>query len=116
MTASSTGKTLPAEDISHKPDGVVERVSSGAHTAVDQAERKAIPAISHVAEMAHHAVDATAERVAPAADWLAEHRDSLKASEKRLLAETCGYVQAHPIASLGMAVVAGFVLSRVLRS
>lgn len=116
MTPSSTSTTSGSDHSTRNAEGVVDRASSSAHAAVDEAARKASPAIDHVAEMAHHAVDAAAEGVAPAAEWLAEHRDSLKASEQKLLAETRNYVQTHPLASLGMAVVAGFVLSRILRA
>lgn len=116
MTPSSSSTTSASDNLTRNAEGVVDRASSSAHAAVDEAAHKASPAIEHVAEMAHHAVDAAAQGVAPAAEWLAEHRDTFKASEEKLLADTRNYVQTHPLASLGMAVVAGFVLSRILRA
>lgn len=116
MNPSSTSTTSATDTTTRNPEGVVDRASSSAHAAVDEAARKASPAIDHVAEMAHHAVDAAAQGVAPAAEWLSEHRDTFKATEQQLLADTRNYVHAHPLASLGMAVVAGFVLSRILRA
>jgi ElaB/YqjD/DUF883 family membrane-anchored ribosome-binding protein len=47
---------------------------------------------------------------------LGERRDKLQATERKLLTDTCSYVQTHPMASLGMAVLAGFLLSRIIRS
>lgn len=103
-------------------DGALSKASSGAHTAVDSIAgaadgvlRKAQPAIDQVATMAHQAVDKVASAAAPTADWLAEQGESLNATQKKLMSDTCGYVSANPLKSIGIAVLAGFVISRIIR-
>ena len=65
--------------------------------------------------MAHKAVDKVAGAAGPTADWLAEQGESLNATQKKLMKDTCGYVSAHPLKSVGIAVLAGFLLSRMIR-
>ncbi|RPJ45861.1 MAG: hypothetical protein EHM16_11340 [Betaproteobacteria bacterium] len=102
--------------------GALHKASSSAHAAVnsvagmaDEAARKAKPAIDHVAAMAHQAVDKVAGAAAPTADWLAEQGESLNDSQKKLMANTCQYVSAHPLKAVGIALVTGFILSRLIR-
>ena len=99
----------------------LSKASSSAHAAVnsiavaaDGVARKAKPAIDRAAAMAHQAVDAAADAAAPAADWLAEKGESLIATKKKLVGDTCNYVSANPLKSVGIAVVAGFLLSRIV--
>jgi len=77
------------------------------------ASENALPAIDRVATMAHHAVDKAAVAAAPTAEWLSEQGDSLKATQKKLLTGATDYVTANPYTSIGVAVVAGFLLSRI---
>ena len=70
-------------------------------------------AIDRVATMAHQAVGKAAVAAAPTADWLSEQADMLNARQKKLVAEATDYVSANPLKSIGVAVVAGFLLSRI---
>jgi ElaB/YqjD/DUF883 family membrane-anchored ribosome-binding protein len=81
----------------------------------DDAARKIKPVIDKVAAMAHQAVDKAAGTAAPTVDWLAGQGERLNATQKKLAADTCSYVSANPLKSVGIAVVAGFLLSRILR-
>ncbi len=101
--------------------GTLNKVSTSAHSAVDsfaasadEAARKAKPAIDKVTAMAHQAVDKAAGAAAPTADWLMEQGESLNASQKKLVSDTCSYVSANPLKSVGIALVAGFLLSRMI--
>lgn len=121
MEATVRGNTPSASGMLHNTEGALSKVSSGAHAAVnsvagaaDEAARKARPAIDRVAAMAHQAVDTAAGAAAPTADWLAEQGESLNATQKKLVADTCSYVSANPLKSIGIAVVAGFLLSRII--
>ena len=103
-------------------EGALNKASSSAHSAVDSmagaaedAARKAKPAIDRVAAMAHQAVDSAAGAAAPTAEWLAEQGESLNATQKKLVEDTCKYVSANPLKSIGIALVAGFLLSRIMR-
>ena len=95
------------------------KASSGAHAAVSSAAeavtRKAKPAVEQAAAMAHEVVDKASDAAAPTADWLDVQGESLNATRKRLQAQTCSYISAHPLKSIGIAVVAGFAFSRTVR-
>lgn len=121
METTAHGNTLSISGMSNVTEGTLNKASSSAHAAVnsiagaaDKAARQAKPAIDRVAAMAHQAVDKAAGAAAPTADWLAEQGESLKATQKKLVADTCGYVSSNPLKSVGIALVAGFVLSRII--
>jgi len=105
-----------------KPEGMLNMASSSAHAAVesvaglaDEAARKAKPAIDGVAALAHQAVDKVAGAAAPSAEWLADQAGSLKTAQKKLMQDSCSYISANPLTSIAIALVAGFVISRVIR-
>jgi ElaB/YqjD/DUF883 family membrane-anchored ribosome-binding protein len=121
MEATARGNTPSTSGNSNNMDGALNKASSSAHAAVnsiagaaDEAARKAKPAIDRVAAMAHQAVDKAAGAAAPTADWLAEQGESLNATQKKLVADTCNYVSANPLKAIGIAVVAGFLLGRII--
>jgi len=64
---------------------------------------------------AHGAVDQVAEAAAPAAQWLEEQGETLTTNGKNLMDSTCKYVAAHPLQSLGLALAAGYLISRITR-
>lgn len=103
-------------------DDVLAKTTAGAHAAVssiadaaDGAARKVKPAIEQVAAVAHKVVDKAAASAAPAVDWLGEQGENLKATQKRLVTDTSTYIAANPLMSVGIAVVAGILLSRLIR-
>lgn len=121
MHNPARGNTPSTSGFSNYTDGTLGKASAGAHSAVnsiagaaDEAARKARPAIDRVAAMAHQAVDTAADAAAPTADWLAEQGESLNARQKKLVADTCNYVSANPLKAVGIALVAGFLLSRII--
>jgi ElaB/YqjD/DUF883 family membrane-anchored ribosome-binding protein len=72
-------------------------------------------AIDRVASLAHQAVDKAAGAAAPTADWLTEQSGSLKSAQKKLVEDSSTYISAHPLTSVAIAAVTGFVLSRIIR-
>jgi ElaB/YqjD/DUF883 family membrane-anchored ribosome-binding protein len=64
---------------------------------------------------AHGAVDQVADAAAPAAQWLEEQGETLTNSGERLVDSTRHYIAAHPLQSLGMALAAGYLISRIMR-
>jgi len=106
--ASSTG-------MSDTNFGALQRASASAHDTVDEAARKAKPAIDQVAGAVHKVVDKAADAAAPAADWLTHQGESLNAAQKKLVSDTCSYVSAHPLKAVGFALLAGIVISRLTR-
>ena len=121
MEITARGNTPSTSGLSNNNEGVLNKASSNAHAAVnsiagaaDEAARKARPAIYRVAAMAHQAADTAAGAAAPTADWLTEQGESLNATQKKLVADTCSYVSANPLKAVGIALVAGFLLSRII--
>jgi ElaB/YqjD/DUF883 family membrane-anchored ribosome-binding protein len=116
------GNPLPTSGLSGNGGATLHKASSTVHAALnsiagaaDEAARKAKPAIDRVAAAAHQAVDKAAGAAAPTVDWLAGQGESLKVAQKKLVADTCNYISANPLKSVGIAVVAGFLLSRFIR-
>ena len=70
--------------------------------------------IDTASQSAHEAVDKIASATNKAAETLGEKGEQLKNAEQKLMESCRGYVQDNPITSLGIAVAAGFLLSRVL--
>ena len=122
METIARGNTTSTSGKLHNTESPLNKASSSAHAvinsiteAADETERKARPAIDQVAAMAHQAVDRAAGAAAPTADWLTEQGESINASQKQLVADTRSYVSANPLKAVGMAVVAGVVLGRLIR-
>ena len=70
--------------------------------------------IDKASHSAHEAVDKIASATNQAAEALGEKGEQLKNAEQQLMESCRGYVQDNPITSLGIAVAAGFLLSRLL--
>ncbi len=121
MEDTQTGPTAFAPGFGSNGDGALRGPAAAAHATVDaatglagEAARKAQPTIDRVAAMAHQAVDAAADAAAPAADFLAAQGESLQAARKQWVDEASTYVAENPLKSVGIALVAGFVLSRIV--
>jgi ElaB/YqjD/DUF883 family membrane-anchored ribosome-binding protein len=62
----------------------------------------------------HEAVDKVASAATHATEAFDEKSEKLKKTEKRLVNDYTTYTRDHPFKSLGMALAAGFLLSRIL--
>ncbi len=89
-----------------------DRIASGAHQGIDAATKAAHPGVDRAASAAHQAVDS--------ADQMAHHAAEAmdKAGDKgeELIAAATNYMNEHPMMTIGAAITAGFVLSRILSS
>jgi len=92
----------------------VNQAATTAHEAVDTMAETARPAVDRMATSAHEAVDRVAAVAAQAADSLGVKGEQLTIAQNKITAGTRDYVQKHPAAALGIAVAAGYVLSRLL--
>lgn len=72
--------------------------------------------IDKASKSAHEAVDKIVSATSHAAEAVSEKGEQLKNAEQRLMENCRGYVRDNPITSLGIAVAAGFLLSRLLSS
>lgn len=84
--------------------GSVDRLMQGAHQAVDRLATKASPAIDQVRSAATHAGEAVGARL----DELGEIQDQWMDSMR-------DQVRAHPLAVVGVAVLAGLLIGRITR-
>ena len=122
MKTIARDNTPSTSGILHNTEGAVNRASLSAHAVVnsivgvaEEAASRAKPAIDQVAAMAHQAVDRAAGAAAPTADWLAEQGENINARQKQLVAQTRDYVSTNPLKAVGIAAVAGFLLSCLIR-
>jgi alkylation response protein AidB-like acyl-CoA dehydrogenase len=90
----------------------VDRAAKSAHSGIDAATDAAHPTIDRLAAGAHKLVD-NADEVA---DQAVQALGEAGVKGEQLIASGTGYVREHPLLTLGLAVVAGYVLSRLLTS
>ena len=104
------------------PDGsgilqqAADLAAARAHEASDEVADAARPAVEQIASGAHQAIDKIASVATQAAETLGVTGEQMKNTQAQALEQCRAYVRDHPLASLGMAVAAGYVLSRVLSS
>ena len=71
--------------------------------------------LNKAAARARGAIDQVADAAAPGAQWLEEQGEALTAKGEKFMDSASKYVAAHPLQSLGLAVAAGFLISRLTR-
>jgi ElaB/YqjD/DUF883 family membrane-anchored ribosome-binding protein len=71
--------------------------------------------IDRVSSGAHDTVDRVASAASSAADRIGAQSDQWLEAKERWVETTRGYVREHPLAALGVALAAGFLLSRLSR-
>lgn len=94
----------------------VDKATADAHQTIDHAREAARPVMDKAARGAHAAVDSVGTMATSTAEAFDMKSDQLVAAKEELLRATRNYLQVHPVASLGMAVAAGFLLSRIVSS
>jgi ElaB/YqjD/DUF883 family membrane-anchored ribosome-binding protein len=71
--------------------------------------------IDRMAETAHSAVDRATQAAAQVADRFGEKADELLEMKENWVEGARDYVREHPVASLGIALAAGYLLSMITR-
>jgi ElaB/YqjD/DUF883 family membrane-anchored ribosome-binding protein len=71
--------------------------------------------LNKAAARAHGAVDQVTDAAAPAAQWLEEQSETLTTTGEKLVDGTWKYISAHPLQSVGLALAAGYLISRLTR-
>ncbi len=89
---------------------------SAAHDVVDRIAGAASPAVDRLASSAHQAVNKIVGAAGTAAEQFSSKAGQVKAAQARLVTGTSDYVREHPLASLGIVVAAGWLLSRLFSS
>ena len=111
-----TVKPVNGGKIQHSLERGADKATVAAHGAIDSAADATGPALDHMVANAHEAVDRAGIAATGAAETLGVKGDQLNDSSKRMIERTSIYVRENPVTSLGMAVAAGYVLSRLLSS
>ncbi len=112
----TTGKMAGIGDAGGTVARTVDQATTGAHKAIDKASDAARPAVDRLASGAHQAVDKIAGAATQAVETLDLKSEQLKDAQTRLTENCREYVRDNPMTSLGIAVAAGFLLSRLLGS
>lgn len=94
----------------------VDQATAGAHDTINSVSEAARPAVDRIATSAHEVVDKVAGVATQAAETLGVKGDQIKSAQQKLVESAREYMHEHPVATLGIAVAAGFVLSRLLSS
>lgn len=100
----ASNSTSPNDSPASATEGTIDRAMQGANTMVGSAAEKAGPAVDQL----RAGIDGAMASVRNGVDQLSETQQRWAAS-----CRTC--VREHPLASLGFAVAAGMLLSRLLR-
>jgi ElaB/YqjD/DUF883 family membrane-anchored ribosome-binding protein len=89
-----------------------EKTSSGNGSSFDAEQTQS--GIQRAKSSAHQAVDRIADSASQAAERIGVKADQMKEWQQMLIQDCSQYVREKPLQSLGIAVVSGFILSRVL--
>jgi ElaB/YqjD/DUF883 family membrane-anchored ribosome-binding protein len=103
-------------DITNKPGAHESQIGNSVHEGIDRVATAARPAVERIATGAHAAVDRIASAAGHASEALGARSEQLKATQEKVMGNVRGYVREHPLATVGVALAAGYVLSRLLRS
>ena len=90
--------------------------SAGAPNPTHKIADAAGPTVDRVAFNAHEAVDKMADAVTRAAETLDVKGGQLKDLQVQWLEKSSAYIRDNPLKTIGIAVVGGFLLSRLVSS
>ena len=85
----------------------IDRLSTGAHEAVD----KTAASVDRLSSGAHEAVDKVAQAAATAAEQFGQRAEQMRARQEQWTTAARECVRRHPMASIGIAVGVGVLLS-----
>lgn len=82
---------------------------------IDEASSRASAATGRLADRAHGAIDHVSSAVQGAAERVSAKGGEWMERQDEMVHQVRGYVREHPVMALGVAVAAGFLLSRLVR-
>lgn len=94
----------------------VDQAAMGAHETITSVSDSARPAVDRMASSAHEVVNRVAGVASHTAESLGIKGEQLSNAQKRLMESAGEYMREHPLASIGIAVATGYLLSRLLSS
>ncbi len=112
----NTPVATSAEDQDSKLVQTVDKATAGAHRQIDTASEASGPAVDRMVRSAHATVDSIGGMATHAAEALDLKGEQLTKAKNQVFKATDDYLHAHPIVSIGLAVAAGYLISRALSS
>lgn len=112
MTDKTSNNDLDGT-LQHSLERGVDKATAAAHESIDSVSEAARPALDHMTSSAHTAVDRAGIAAGHAAGTVGGKGDRMNATSQKLIEQAGGFVRENPVASLGIAVAAGYFLSRV---
>ena len=94
----------------------INQTASGLHDKIDQVSESARPTVDRAASSAHETVDHLADMASHAAETAQMKTEEFKEMQARFMENATQYVQTHPMASLCIAIAAGFLISKMMSS
>jgi ElaB/YqjD/DUF883 family membrane-anchored ribosome-binding protein len=95
--------------------GSMSNAPDRAHSAVDRVAQTAHEAVDRIASKAGPAVDRVRAGATTAADSMQARMEDLAAMQEQWAEQMRDQVRAHPLAVVGLAVLAGMLLGRLSR-
>jgi ElaB/YqjD/DUF883 family membrane-anchored ribosome-binding protein len=93
-----------------------DNAGAAAHGMIDKISDATAPAVDRVTSGAHQAVDKIADAANQTAATLRARSRRLWSAKTQTMEQCRSYVREHPMISVGVAVAAGFLLSRLWKS
>ncbi len=116
MSSNNSTNTPDSHAVGNAVSRTVDNASGSAHRAIDRASDAARPAVDQLSSGAHKTVERVAGAANSAAQSIDAGSDQLKHAGARF-ADTCrNQLNDKPIATIGIAIGAGFLLSWLMRS
>ncbi len=115
MEAQPTPANSKAADAMPDLQQRIDRAATGVHAAIDSASGAARPTLDRYVAEAHDLVDRMADAVSASGASLDSKTSEASQLGRHARDEVRGYIDRHPVATLGLALGAGFLLSRLLR-
>ena len=103
------------QGLGNSANRTLDDVTVSAHEKVDQLSDAVQPVVDRVASNAHAAIDTVAGAAVTAVDTLGTKGEQLTNVQAKLMETARAYAREQPIAALGIAVAAGWILSRLMR-
>lgn len=102
---------MEVKDVSTTIGHAMDQTRTGVHAAIDRASEAARPTVEKITTGAHQAVDHLASSASHAAETLEVKGEQLLAAQSQLTERCYVQMREHPLATIGLAVAAGFLLN-----
>lgn len=116
MQDNKSATNTSTDHVQQSMEHGVRKATGAAHDSISSISDAAHPALDNLVSGAHVAVDRAGVAAAQAAKALGAKGDQLNAGGKRAVERAGAFVNENPVASLGLAVALGYLLSRLVSS